>query len=89
MKSKTEKIEETKVGNKKRLEGVVVSTKMTDTVVVNVTRKIPHPKYGKIISSIKKFYARVENPVNVGDIVVIEETRPLSKLIRWRVIEKK
>jgi small subunit ribosomal protein S17 len=86
MKNKTE---ETKVTRKKRLEGTVVSNKMTKAVVVSVTRKMAHPKYGKIISSVKKYYARVEEPVNVGDVVVIEESRPLSKLIRWVVVERK
>jgi small subunit ribosomal protein S17 len=80
---------EQKTSRKKRLEGVVVSNKMTKAVVVTVLRKFPHPKYGKIITSAKKFYARANNNVNVGDKVVIEETRPLSKLIRWTVVEGK
>jgi small subunit ribosomal protein S17 len=76
-----------KNSNKKRIEGVIVSNKMTNAVVVSVTSKFPHPKYGKIMSRIKKFYARTEETLNVGDKVVIEESRPLSKLIRWKVIE--
>jgi small subunit ribosomal protein S17 len=75
--------------NKKRLEGVVVSNKMTGAIVVKVNRQAAHPKYGKIIRSSKRFYAKTENKYEVGDSVVIEESRPLSKLIRWIVIEKK
>jgi small subunit ribosomal protein S17 len=74
---------------KKTFEGIVVSNKMTNAVVVKVSHKTAHPKYKKIINHSKRFYARAEQELNVGDVVVIEETRPLSKLIRWRVIEKK
>lgn len=83
----TNKVE--KQNNKRRLEGVVVSNKMTGAVVVKVSRKIVHPKYGKIINKSKKYYAKTDNALLVGDNVVIEESRPLSKLIRWIVIEKK
>ena len=75
--------------NKRRLEGTVVSNKMQDTVVVNVGRKMPHPKYGKIISKRKRYYARTTEKHEIGETVVIEESRPLSKTIRWIVIEKK
>lgn len=85
MKSKSEK----KTSNKKRLEGVVVSSKMTRAVAVSVSTKRPHPKYSKIMTRTKKFYARTEEKLNVGDKVVIEESRPLSKTIRWIVIERK
>lgn len=78
-----------KKNKKKRFVGVVVSAKMTKAVVVKVTRRIPHPKYGKIINKSKKFYARTNEKLEEGDTVVIEESRPLSKLIRWVVIEKK
>lgn len=81
--------EKTQNNTKKRFEGTVVSNKMEKAVVVKVITRSPHPKYGKIISRSKKFYARTEAEVHIGDTVVIEETRPLSKLIRWRVIEKK
>ncbi len=74
---------------KRRLEGTVVSNKMQNAIVVSVSRKIPHPKYGKIISARKRYYARAENKFEIGDIVVIEESRPLSKTIKWIVIEKK
>ncbi len=74
---------------KKRFEGLVVSNKMTNAVVVKVISRAPHPKYGKIMTKTKKFYARTLDAVSVGDTVIIEESRPLSKLIRWQVIEKK
>lgn len=83
------KKDEKKVINKKRFEGTVVSNKMAKAVVVKVSSRTPHPKYGKIVSRSKRFYARTNEELNIGDTVVIEETRPLSKLIRWQVIEKK
>ncbi len=73
---------------KKRLTGVVVSDKMDKTVVVRVTRKYEHPKYKKHIEKSKKYHAHDEhNECKVGDLVVIEETRPLSKTKNWRVVE--
>ena len=66
--------------NKKRFEGVVVSDKMDKTIVVNVTRYIKHPKYGKFYTVDKKYKAHDENNTfKVGDKVTIEETRPISK----------
>lgn len=75
--------------NKKRLEGKVVSTKMTNAIVVKVESSSIHPKYGKIMKKSKKFYARTTEKFAEGDTVVIEESRPLSRLIRWIVVEKK
>ncbi|MFW5720016.1 MAG: 30S ribosomal protein S17 [Candidatus Dojkabacteria bacterium] len=75
--------------NKRKLEGEVVSNKMQNGIVVRVTRWFPHPKYGKIISKSKKYYAKTEDEISVGSRVVIEETRPVSKLIRWKVVEVK
>lgn len=72
---------------KKILKGVVVSNKMSKAVVVKVYRKFPHPKYEKIVSTSKKYYARSEKEYSVGSEVTIEECRPLSKLIRWKVIK--
>lgn len=77
----------TRSAKKKRLEGIVVSNKMTNAVVVSVIRRVPHRKYGKIVTKHKKFYARTFDKLNVGDRVVIEESRPLSKLIRWVVVD--
>lgn len=70
------------------LQGVVVSDKMDKTVVVNVARRKQHALYRKVINRSKRFKAHdAENECNVGDIVRILETRPISKGKRWRVIE--
>ena len=67
--------------------GVVVSDKPNKTVVVQVERHITHPMYGKRVARTKKYYAHDENnEYKAGDVVRITETRPLSKLKRWRVI---
>ncbi len=69
-------------------EGVVSSTSMDKTAVVVVTDKVRHPLYGKTMLRSKKLYAHNEaNDVNVGDRVRIQETRPLSKLKRWRIVD--
>jgi len=74
--------------NRKMLLGEVVSNKMTKTVVVKVTRRIPHPQFKKIVKVSKKFYAHDENgAAQIGDTVRIGETRPLSRLKRWEVLE--
>jgi small subunit ribosomal protein S17 len=74
-------------GNRKRRKGVVVSNKMQKTVVVKVERTIRHPQYGKVVKRAKKYYAHHEGePLETGAIVEIIETRPLSKLKRWRVV---
>ncbi|MBR8830356.1 MAG: 30S ribosomal protein S17 [Chroococcopsis gigantea SAG 12.99] len=68
--------------------GVVVSNKMQKTVVVAVENRAPHPKYGKIIVSTRKFKAHdEENSAKEGDRVRIRETRPLSKTKRWELAE--
>jgi small subunit ribosomal protein S17 len=68
--------------------GPVVSAKMAKTIVVEVTRQRAHPMYRRVISRSKKFYAHDEqNTARLGDVVRIEETRPLSKLKRWRLTE--
>lgn len=75
-------------GNRKQRVGEVVSNKMTKTIVVRVERRFPHPKYKKIIKSYKKFYAHDEkSEAKVGDMVIIAEARPLSKLKRWKLVE--
>lgn len=74
--------------NIKEFVGVVVSDKMDKTVVVAVERKMSHPLYGKQIKKTKKFHAHdEENRCKVGDVVKIRESRPLSKLKRWEVVE--
>ena len=75
-------------GKRKVFIGEVVSDKMDKTVVVRVERTYRHPIYGKVVKSHKKYYAHDENnECKIGDIVKIMETRPLSKLKRWRVVE--
>lgn len=75
-------------GRRKSLIGVVVSNKMDKTAVVSVERRYPHPLYHKIIRSTKKYKAHdPRNEATLGDIVRIEETRPLSKEKRWRIAE--
>jgi small subunit ribosomal protein S17 len=68
-------------------QGVVVSNKMQKTCVVRVSRKFKHPMYEKIIERSKKYYAHTEEKLNVGDVVAIMETRPLSKLKCWRIVQ--
>jgi len=68
--------------------GYVVSTTMAKTIVVSVDRQKAHPMYKRVIKRSKKFYAHDEQKAaNVGDVVRIEETRPLSKLKRWRLTD--
>ena len=74
------------LGNKNEKVGEVVSTKMQKTIVVEVLRRVPHPLYKRIVTKRKKFYAHDEkNEARIGDVVRLEETRPLSKLKRWRL----
>jgi len=68
--------------------GVITSNKMDKSVVVSVSRRVKHPKYGKFLTFTKKFHAHdEENSCNAGDTVKIMETRPLSKTKKWRVVE--
>lgn len=68
--------------------GTVVSNKMSKTIVVKTSTRVPHPKFGKIVKHIKKFYAHdEEGKAQPGDLVRIMETRPLSRLKRWRLVE--
>ena len=68
--------------------GQVVGVKMQKTVVVETTTRVPHPKFGKIMKQVKKFYVHDEESVaKLGDTVRIAETRPISKLKRWRLLE--
>ncbi len=79
---------ELETSGKKQNVGVVVSNKMEKTVTVKVTRKMRHGKYNKVVERSKKCYAHDEtNALQEGQKVRIEETRPLSKLKRWRVVE--
>ena len=75
-------------GRRKSRVGVVVSDKMDKTIVVGVVRRVPHPKFGKIIKKTTKLYAEDEkNEAKAGDRVRVVECRPLSKLKRWRLVE--
>ncbi len=79
---------EKKQGLRKQRVGNVVSIQMDKTIVVEFIARVPHPKFKKIIKRTKKFYAHDENSeAAVGDRVRIEETRPISKLKRWRLAE--
>ena len=74
---------------KKILKGTVSSAKSNKTIVVEVTRKFKHPFYGKVISRTKKYHAHDEkNKFKKGDLVKIIESRPISKLKTWEVIDK-
>ncbi len=75
-------------GRRKTLTGVVMSDVNDKTVVIKVERRFPHPKYGKMVRKSKRFMAHdKDNSCSVGDKVRIIESRPLSKLKRWRVSE--
>jgi small subunit ribosomal protein S17 len=75
-------------GIRKQRVGEVISSKMAKTIVVRVERRFPHAQYKKIVTAYKKLYAHDEKAeAKPGDTVRIEETRPLSKLKRWRLVE--
>ncbi len=80
---------EKRADNRRKIrQGVVVSDGADKTVVVRVDRRIQHPLYGKAMIRSKKYHAHdPENSYRAGDVVRIQETRPLSKLKRWRVLE--
>jgi small subunit ribosomal protein S17 len=91
-KTAAEKTQATR-GRPKTRVGIVTSNKMQKTVVVTVSRRAPHPKYGKIMSMREKYKAHAEDhdpktpTINEGDRVRIAETRPGSKDKRWRIVE--
>ena len=69
-------------------EGIVISNKMEKTAVVAVTDRVRHPRYNKTMQRTTKLYVHDEaNDLNVGDLVRVQETRPLSKKKRWRLVE--
>ena len=73
---------------RKTRDGVVISSKMDRTAVVAVIERVRHPKYGKTMQRTKRLYAHDEtNDAQIGDRVRVMETRPLSKLKRWRLVE--
>lgn len=72
---------------RKSKQGIVYSIKMDKTIIVKIERKLRHPVYEKVIRMTKKYYVHDENNTcKVGDRVTIMETRPISKLKRWRVV---
>lgn len=80
-------MEQQRESRRKRQKGVVVSNKMEKTVVIKLERTFPHPRYGKVVTRAKKIYAHNEDKqLQIGDVVEVVETRPLSKLKRWRVV---
>jgi len=88
--AKTAAVEEdgSRVNPRKVREGIVVSNKMDMTLVVAVNERVSHPRYGKTVQRTKKLYVHDENnDAKVGDRVRVQETRPLSKLKRWRLTD--
>ena len=80
--------ESTTRATRKTRTGEVVSSTMNKTIVVRTVTRVPHRKFGKIVKQMKKFYAHDEqNQAKPGDTVRIMETRPISKLKRWRLVE--
>lgn len=78
----------TEAGLQKTRVGVVTSDKMDKTIVVEVRRRVPHPRFKKIVKRTSTFYAHDESgEAKVGDRVLIEETRPISKLKCWKLKE--
>ena len=74
-------------GNRKERLGEVISNKMAKTIIVRVERRFAHPRFKKVVTGYKKLYAHDEkSEAKVGDRVRIEETRPLSKTKRWRLV---
>jgi small subunit ribosomal protein S17 len=73
---------------RKTRTGEVISDRMNKTIVVRTVTRVPHARFGKIVKQMKKFYVHDEqNKAKTGDTVRIMETRPLSKLKRWRLVE--
>lgn len=77
-----------RVNRRKERIGEVLPSKMTKTIVVRVERRFRHPRYRKVVTRFKKFYAHDErSEARPGDRVLIQETRPLSRLKRWRLVQ--
>jgi small subunit ribosomal protein S17 len=78
----------TERGHRKERTGVVVSNRMKNTITVNVQRQMQHPLYKKVMKRTKKYHADdPQNQCNIGDLVRIRETKPVSKTKRWKLIE--
>ena len=75
-------------GHRKERVGEVISAKMAKTIIVSVERRFPHPRFKKVVTAYSKFYVHDEkSEAKPGDRVRIQETRPLSKMKRWRLME--
>ena len=86
--TKVDEADQKRINRRKVREGLVVSDSMDATVVVAVIERVRHPRYGKTVQRTKRLYVHdAENSAKVGDRVRVIETRPLSKLKRWRVSE--
>ncbi len=72
--------------NKRKLHGVVVGNKMEKTVRVLVERQQSHARYKKVVGYRKTYFARTDKELNIGDKVTIQENRPLSKNVKWKVV---
>jgi len=84
----TEKTTPVRENPRKVREGIVISDKMNSTIVVAINERVAHPKYGKTVQRTKKLYVHDEtNDAKIGDRVRVIETRPLSKLKRWRLTD--
>ncbi len=80
--------DQARVNARKVREGIVASAAMDKTVVVEVVERVRHARYAKTVQRTKRLYAHdVDNQARVGDRVRVQETRPLSKLKRWRLLE--
>ena len=80
--------DEARVNRRKVREGLVLSVKMTDTAVIGVIERVRHPRYAKTVQRTKRLYAHnTDAELKPGDRVRVQETRPLSKLKRWRITE--
>src|SRR4029077_11259684 len=87
-KAKVVSAEELRGNRRKVREGTVVSNKMDKTAVVSVVERVRHPRYAKTLQRTKRLYVHdEENAVGIGDRVRVAETRPISKLKRWRLVE--
>lgn len=83
----TTELKQSERGLRKQRKGVVVSKSGDKSIVVRVARREPHPEYGKIVRTAQKFHVHDEgNQAQVGDEILMLETRPLSKMKRWRLI---
>lgn len=78
---------ENKQTKKKQLEGIVLSNKMQGTVKVRVEKPVKHPQYSKTVTYRKTYFASYKEQLEIGDRVVIEETRPVAKNVSWKVLE--